>query len=119
MLPLDKATYRLLKKLYAVQRMEESELFLFTGHTDPHRLEPHSHFLIQHGMISVKETGEISDGWGSYIDAKRYYEIDLPGKAYVEGRAALAHNKRVENIRYIITTAIALAAFIKSFFFST
>ena len=37
------------------------------------------------------------------------------GKCYFEQKADRDHEKRIENIRYIITTAIAVVALIKSF----
>lgn len=117
MLQISDDAYRLLKKLYEVDSIEESELFQFVGHTDRNRLEPLSHFLLQQKFIKTNDVKVVPDGEGGKAEYKRIYKIDLPGKAYVEEKAALVHDKRVENIKYIITTVIAVAAFIKSFFF--
>lgn len=117
MLQISDDAYRLLKKLYEVDGMEESELFQFVGHTGRNKLEPLSHFLLQQKFIKSNDVEVSPDGEGGKAKYKRIYKIDLPGKAYVEEKVALAHDKRVENIRYIITTIIAVAAFIKSFFF--
>lgn len=108
----DKETYRLLEKLYQVQKMEESELFQFVNHDDVHRLEPHSHFLLQQRMIRAYDVNDIPDGEAGHVGAKRFYEISLPGKAYVEATKKLRRKETVEWIRYIITTAIAVAALI-------
>lgn len=47
------------------------------------------------------------------------YSIDLTdtGRCYFERQHDLSRKEKIEWIRYAITTAIALAAFIKSFFF--
>lgn len=109
---LDKKTYELLEKLYNVGSMDQDEVFRFVGHDDANKLESHSSALLHGKMIKVRDVSGVPDGAGGYIGAKRIYEIDLPGKAYVEGKRALAHDKRVENIRYWITTAIAISAWI-------
>lgn len=44
-------------------------------------------------------------------------EITVEGKIALEGKQKLSKTKRIESIRHWITTAIAVAAFIKSFFF--
>lgn len=56
-----------------------------------------------------------------YVEITRYYNapssvhLTDKGKCYFERNADIAHEKRMENIRYIITTAIAVIALIKSF----
>lgn len=56
-----------------------------------------------------------------YIELTRYYDdpsaisLTNSGKCYFETNADRLHEKRIENIRYIITTAIAVIALIKSF----
>ena len=44
-------------------------------------------------------------------------QITLDGKAELDMAQKISHEKKVEWIRYWITTSIAVAAFIKSFFF--
>lgn len=111
---LDKKTCALLEKMYEVGSMDQDELFRFVEHTDPHKIEPHSSALLREKMIKVKDVDGVPDGAGGYVGAKRVYEIDLPGRAYVEGKRSLAHDKRVENIKYGITTLIAVVALITS-----
>lgn len=112
---IEKETYRLLEKLYHVQKMEQSELFLFVNHADMYGTESHASFLLRQGMIRVYDVGGASDGAGGHIGAKRFYEITLTGRAYVESTKKLHRKETVEWIRYIITTAIAVIALIKSF----
>ena len=51
------------------------------------------------------------------IYASTPLEIGYPGLVALEEAQTLTREKRNELIRYIITTAIAVAAFLKSFFF--
>lgn len=53
----------------------------------------------------------------SVIDSKTPLQITFEGKIVLESEAKISKAKRNEWIRYTITTAIAVAAFIKSFFF--
>ncbi len=56
-----------------------------------------------------------------YVELTQYYDgpsaitLTNSGKCYFETKADMLHEKRIENIRYIITTAIAVIALIKSF----
>ena len=109
---LDKKTDSLLEKLYESKSMDQDELFRFVGHTNPNQIEPHSADLLRKKMIKVNDIDGVPDGAGGYIGSKRIYEIDLPGRAYIEGKRALAHDKRVENIKYGITTFIAILALV-------
>lgn len=53
-----------------------------------------------------------------YVELTQYYDdpsaitLTNSGKCYFETKADMLHEKRIENIRYIITTAIAVAALI-------
>ena len=53
----------------------------------------------------------------SLIDPDTPLEITIDGKEAIESANQLDKQRRNDLIRYIITTAIAVAAFIKSFFF--
>ncbi len=81
--------------------------------------------LYRHGLSKDVDAEQLADTLEAmgYIELTRYYNdpsaINLTnsGKCYFETKADRLDEKRVEWIRYIITTAIAVAAFIKSFFF--
>lgn len=51
------------------------------------------------------------------VDDVPHAAIDTRGEDYLAYMSAVRLQRKWENIRYAITTAIALAAFIKSFFF--
>lgn len=53
----------------------------------------------------------------SHLGINTPLQITLDGKAELDMAEKLSHEKKVESIRYWITTGIAVAAFIKSFFF--
>ncbi len=96
----------------------------FHAHRDPgHSIGPK--YLYYHGLpesIDANYLVEILQSMG-YITCKKDIhgnkEISLTdvGKHYFETNMDLTHEKRVEWIRYIITTGIAVSAFVKSFFF--
>lgn len=80
-------------------------------------------YLSHHGLPKSSNPEHIVEVLRSmgYITYKRepdgkIYQIDLTdsGKCYFEKRADISHEKKVEWIRYIITTAIAIAAIILS-----
>lgn len=78
-------------------------------------------YLYENGFENpdeLRQTVDILCSMG-YITQDNLHGIQLTflGKCYFEREADKSREKRVENIRYIITTSIALAAFIKSFFF--
>lgn len=78
-------------------------------------------YLHQHGLpesVDAEQLIEVLQAMG-YISYKRdlqgeIYNLGLTdaGKCYFERKADITHEKRIENIRYIITTAIAVAALI-------
>lgn len=109
---LDLETYLLLEHLYDFGRMSEDELFHFTRHANPRMIEPLSRFLMTNNMIKSYNEGGTPDGSGGTIGGTRYYEITLVGKAYVENRRKRIQEKRLEKIRYAITTGIAVVALI-------
>ena len=54
---------------------------------------------------------------GGSLDYDNTYSVTEYGDGYIQYRKQHLREKRKEDIRYWITTAIAVAAFIKSFFF--
>lgn len=95
-------------------------------------LQDKSHILdLSNNTEFFRRLQEDGDRWSvlQYLDAKGYISISQNpvshkllqihisklGVAYPEDVSARAHEKRVEWIRYIITTAIAVAALIRSF----
>lgn len=54
---------------------------------------------------------------GNPLDYSGAYSLTDSGLEYIQYRKQYARHRRVDMIRYIITTAITVAAFIKSFFF--
>lgn len=75
--------------------------------------------------VDAKQTVDVLEAMGyvTYFDlfqrGSKFIELTDEGKCYFERKADRSREKRIEWIRYIITTLIALAAFIKSFFFPT
>lgn len=78
-------------------------------------------YLYEHGFIDEGKRRQIinvlcSMGYITY-DNLSGIQLTDKGKCYFEVESDRANEKRIEMIRYVITTSIAVAAFIKSFFF--
>lgn len=80
-------------------------------------------YLYHHGLPESVNAGQlvaVLESMG-YLTVKKDITGDSDilltdaGKCYFEQKADRDHEKRIENIRYIITTAIAVVALIKSF----
>lgn len=63
-----------------------------------------------HAMINNMKQSDL-------ISMNTPLKISYPGQIALEENRKISREKRNELIRYIITTAIAMAAFLKSFFF--
>jgi len=87
--------------------MEPKDLY---AHGLPHNINA------THLVDTLRSMGLITYKWSAQDGI---YSIDLTdtGRCYFERQHDLSRKEKIEWIRYAITTAIALAAFIKSFFF--
>ncbi|MEF3309111.1 hypothetical protein PV433_09360 [Paenibacillus sp. GYB004] len=82
-------------------------------------LAEHVGYLRKKGYIRINSDHALLKGLSdsSLIDPDTPLEITIEGKTFLESERKLSKTKRNELIRYAITTAIAVAAFTKSFFF--
>ncbi len=80
-------------------------------------------YLYSQGLprsVDAEQLISVLEGMG-YLEVTRYYNAPCSftltgeGCCYFERKADMTHEKLVEWIRYIITTAIAVVALIKSF----
>ena len=86
---------------------------------DPDQLFEVVCFLRKQGYLRVESNHAMLEDIKSEdpISSRDPLEITFQGKAALESEHKISKEKRNEWIRYWITTVIALAAFIKSFFF--
>ena len=115
---MDKTSLEILKLFSTRAWLDVSQLSAILNR-DPDQLFEVVSFLRKQDYLRVESNHAFLEDIKSEdpISSRDPLEITFKGKAALESENKVSKEKRNEWIRYWITTAIALAAFVKSFFF--
>lgn len=115
---MDKTSLEILK-IYATRAWLDISQLSAILNRDPDQLFEVVSFLRKQDYLRVEPNHALLEDIksGDPISSRDPLEITFKGKAALESEQKISKEKRNEWIRYWITTVIALAAFVKSFFF--
>lgn len=110
-------------KIFATNKMQDEAMRAIINHYHAHPTHwIDKDFLVYQKICNATEAQHLVDVLCAknlitynFETKSRVIRLTPAGRAYAEIQTDAIHDKRVENIKYVITTAIAIIALIKSF----